>query len=46
MKNFCLNVLYELPDDDLRGIETCSNVVCHLLNLIVSEWRVFYCYFT
>jgi hypothetical protein len=28
----CLNILYELLDDDSRGIETCSNVVCHLLN--------------
>jgi len=23
--------LYELPDDDTLGIETCSNVECHLL---------------
>ena len=27
-----LNVLYELPDGDSLGTETCSNVECHLLN--------------
>jgi len=37
----CLNVLYELPDDDSREIETFSNVVCHLLNWGVPDWRVF-----
>ena len=27
-KLLCLNVLYELPDDDSWGIETSSNVDC------------------
>jgi len=42
MKNLtCLNVFHELPNDDSRGIETCSIVVWHLLNWVVSDWRVF-----
>ena len=36
----------ELPNDDFLGIETCSIVECHLLNIVVFDWRVlsFYVY--
>ena len=34
-------VFYELPHDDLLGIDTCSNIVCQLLNWVVFEWRFF-----
>ena len=39
-KTHHLNVLYESPDDDSLGIETCSNEECHLLNWVVFDWHV------
>ena len=34
--------MYELPDDNFLGIETCSFVECLLLNRVVFNWRVLY----
>jgi hypothetical protein len=31
-----LKALYEFPDDDSLGVETCSNVMCHSLNSYVG----------
>jgi hypothetical protein len=33
--------VYELPDDDSLGIETCCNVECHLLNWVLFDWHVY-----
>jgi len=33
MKDWCVfNVLFEVPDDDSLGIETCNNIAHHSLN--------------
>jgi hypothetical protein len=38
MKNGCvLNILYELSEDDILGIKSCSNIECHLLNWVVFD---------
>jgi hypothetical protein len=33
----CFRCLFEFPDDDSLGIESCGNVECHLLNCVAFD---------